>query len=63
LFLQDLIDRTYEITLQRHRRQGARVDAMVSTAETETEKEKEQEEATASSEELPIMPWATSVAR
>jgi hypothetical protein len=36
---------------------------MVSTAETETEKEKEQEEATASSEELPIMPWATSVAR
>jgi malate dehydrogenase (oxaloacetate-decarboxylating)(NADP+) len=35
--------------------------AMVSNAETETEKE--QEEAAAASEELPVMPWATSVAR
>jgi malate dehydrogenase (oxaloacetate-decarboxylating)(NADP+) len=35
---------------------------MVSTAETETEKE-EQEEVAAASEELPVMPWATSVAR
>nr|QIH54370.1 NADP-dependent malic enzyme [Zea mays] len=61
--------RTYRNTLRRRAAPAKvralpprRVDAVAMVSNAETETEKEQEEAAAASEELPVMPWATSVA-